>query len=84
MLVKTNALVEIAASPAVVFDFVTSLSNLPKVFRGYGLIPAIIKADTKSGFVTPVIFLVGVGRLCLYRSGFNRQVIKGISYPDLV
>jgi Polyketide cyclase / dehydrase and lipid transport len=49
MLVKTNALVEIAASPAVVFDFVTSLSNLPKVFRGYGLIPAIIKAEMADG-----------------------------------
>ncbi|MEZ2226962.1 MAG: SRPBCC family protein [Microcoleus sp.] len=45
MLVKTNALVEIAASPEVVFDFVTSLSNLPKVVRGFGLIPAIMKAE---------------------------------------
>jgi hypothetical protein len=49
MLVKTNALVEIAASPEVVFDFVTSLSNLPKVFRGYGPIPAIIKAEMADG-----------------------------------
>ncbi len=45
MLVKTNALVEISASPEVVFDFVTSLSNLPKVFRGFGPIPAIMKAE---------------------------------------
>ncbi|MEG4803531.1 SRPBCC family protein [Microcoleus sp. ARI1-B5] len=49
MLVKTNAVVEIAASPEVVFDFVTSLSNLPKVFRGYGPIPAIIKAEMADG-----------------------------------
>ncbi len=49
MLVKTNALVEIAASPEVVFDFVTSLSNLPKVFHGYGPIPAIIKAEMADG-----------------------------------
>jgi Polyketide cyclase / dehydrase and lipid transport len=49
MLVKTNALVEIAASPEVVFDFVTSLSTLPKVFRGFGPIPAIIKAEMADG-----------------------------------
>lgn len=49
MLVKTNALVDIAASPEVVFDFVTSLSNLPKVFRGFGQIPAIIKAEMADG-----------------------------------
>lgn len=49
MLVKTNALVEIAASPEAVFDFVTSLSNLPKVFRGFGPIPAIAKAEMADG-----------------------------------
>lgn len=49
MLVKTNALVEIPASPEIVFDFVTSLSNLPKVFRGFGPIPAIVKAEMADG-----------------------------------
>lgn len=49
MLVKTNALVEVSASPEIVFDFVTSLSNLPKVFRGFGPIPAIIKAEMVDG-----------------------------------
>ncbi|MCC3450749.1 MAG: SRPBCC family protein [Microcoleus sp. PH2017_29_MFU_D_A] len=49
MLVKTNALVEIPASPEVVFDFVASLSNVPKSFRGFGLIPAIIKAEMADG-----------------------------------
>jgi hypothetical protein len=49
MLVKTNALVEVSASAEAVFDFVTSLSNLPKVFRGFGPIPAIIKAEIVDG-----------------------------------
>lgn len=49
MLAKTNASVEIPASPEVVFDCVTSLSALPKVFRGFGPIPAIIKADMADG-----------------------------------
>jgi Polyketide cyclase / dehydrase and lipid transport len=49
MLVKTNALVEIAASPEVVFDFVASLSNVPKSFRGFGPIPAIIQAEMADG-----------------------------------
>lgn len=49
MLVKTNALVEVSASPEVVFDFVASLSNVPKSFRGYGPIPAIIQAEMADG-----------------------------------
>jgi carbon monoxide dehydrogenase subunit G len=49
MLVKTHALVEVAAPPEAVFDFVTALSNLPAVFHGCGPIPAIIKAEMADG-----------------------------------
>ncbi|MBE9123906.1 SRPBCC family protein [Tychonema sp. LEGE 07199] len=49
MLVKTNALVAIAASPEAVFYFVASLSNVPKTFRGFCPIPAIIKVEMADG-----------------------------------
>lgn len=46
MKLQTNASIEIQASPETVFDFSTNHLNLPKVFKGYGPIPAIIKAET--------------------------------------
>lgn len=49
MRLETQASVEVKAEPETVFDFATSLSTLPKVFTGYGPIPAILKAEIIAG-----------------------------------
>jgi hypothetical protein len=46
MKLQTNTSIEIFASPETVFDFSTNHLNLPKVFTGYGPVPAILKAET--------------------------------------
>ncbi|HAZ44162.1 MAG TPA: SRPBCC family protein [Cyanobacteria bacterium UBA11371] len=49
MKVQSQASIEIKASPAQVFDFATAVSTLPKVFKGYGVIPAIRSAEIVGG-----------------------------------
>lgn len=49
MKIQSQAAIEIKASPEKVFDFATNLENLPKVFKGYGVIPAICKAEIAGG-----------------------------------
>jgi len=60
MKVQSQASIEIKASPERVFDFATAVYNLPKVFKGYGVIPAILSAE-----------IVGGGEM---RSGVIRRV----------
>ncbi|MFB2977764.1 SRPBCC family protein [Microseira sp. BLCC-F43] len=60
MKVQSQASIEIKASPEQVFDFATAVSSLPKVFKGYGVIPAIRSAE-----------IVGGGEM---RSGVIRRV----------
>ncbi len=45
MKIQSQAAIEIKASPEKVFDYATNLENLPKVFKGYRVIPAISKAE---------------------------------------
>lgn len=49
MKVQAQASVEIGALPEKVFDFATEVSTLPKVFKGYGAIPAILSAEIVNG-----------------------------------
>lgn len=49
MKVQSQASIEIKALPAQVFDFATAVSTLPKVFKGYGVIPAISSAEIVGG-----------------------------------
>lgn len=49
MKIQSKAAIEIKASPEKVFDYATNLENLPKVFKGYGVIPAICKAEIADG-----------------------------------
>jgi ribosome-associated toxin RatA of RatAB toxin-antitoxin module len=49
MKVQSQASIEIKASPEQVFDFATAVSSLPKVFKGYGVIPGIRSAEIVSG-----------------------------------
>lgn len=49
MNVQSQASIEIRALPEKVFDFATAVSTLPKVFKGYGIIPAILNAEIVGG-----------------------------------
>lgn len=49
MKVQSQASIEIKASPEQVFDFATAVSTLPKVFKGYGVIPGIRSAEIVGG-----------------------------------
>ncbi|HEY9811818.1 MAG TPA: SRPBCC family protein [Halomicronema sp.] len=49
MKIYSKADIEIQATPEEVFDFATNVENLPKVFKGYGVIPSIIKAEIVGG-----------------------------------
>lgn len=49
MKVYTETSIEIFSSPENVFDKSTELDMLPKVFKGFGLIPAILKIELAEG-----------------------------------
>lgn len=49
MKVYTETSVEIFSNPENVFDKSTELDMMPKVFKGFGLIPAIIKVELAEG-----------------------------------
>ncbi len=45
MKVQSRASIEINALPEKVFDFATAPDNLPKLFKGYGVIPGILNVE---------------------------------------
>lgn len=49
MQVYTGVSQEIKASPERVFELATAIATLPKVFKGYGPIPAIVDAEIVGG-----------------------------------
>jgi ribosome-associated toxin RatA of RatAB toxin-antitoxin module len=49
MKVQSQAAIAIKAVPEQVFDFATAVPNLPKVFKGYGAIPGIRRAEIVGG-----------------------------------
>jgi ribosome-associated toxin RatA of RatAB toxin-antitoxin module len=62
MKVHSQASIEIKAFPEKVFDFAIAVTTLPKVFKGYGVIPGIRSAE-----------IVGGGEM---REGAIRRVIN--------
>lgn len=49
MKVQSRASIEINALPEIVFDCATAPDNLPKFFKGYGVIPGILSVEIVGG-----------------------------------